>query len=626
MVEVSVTEDTQQGNRGTKGVRGAQVLKSVDPKVASITTITITVEDQNEPPEITGLLNPDYSENGTADVAIYTALDPEKADITWSLSGEDADLFSGDSINYGVLNFITPPDYEAPGDADSNNVYLVTVEASDGTNDGTRDVTVTVTDVNERPAFDEETPISLPGGSNPGGGSSNVVGNTFNDDDDDTLVTRLDEEPPKESPVEVKDEGGGVKDDDGPAVVVEVNRAPVFTEGDQTERRVAEQTATATVIGLPVIATDADGDPLTYSIGGADGASFAIDSASGQLSASSPLDFEVKAAYTFVVSVSDGRGGADSIVVTIQVTDIDEVPIDNPETQAVAVVYPDSQITVETPDGVASVTFPVGSRDSVYHVRVDSDSGNCAGDSTGHELQTCLTLEIFDSQGNPDPVAVLDWPAAIQMKLDADRLSGAETVLAAHEEGGVSLLGRSALGGGWMDLEFTLEADDQGVVTITAFGIYDSGNFGAVTDPAVFERVLMPAEPDPTPTPQPTAASTPHPTLRPTPTPTPVPTPTPAPTATARSTVTPVPLPTAVPTAAPPTLTPVPPPTTPPTRPAPTVTEEPVIVTEVTPPAPPLEESGDMPLWPIIMMIVGAVMSATGGGLYALPGRRRSRL
>ena len=96
------------------------------------------------------------------------------------------------------------------------------------------------------------------------------------------------------------------------------------------------------------------------------------------------------------------------------------------------------------------------------------------------------------------------------MKLDAARLSGAKTVLAAHQEGGVSLWGRSAPGGEWMDLEFMLEADDQGVVTITAFGIYDSGNYGAVTDPAVFERVLRPAEPDPTPTPQPTAAPTPH--------------------------------------------------------------------------------------------------------------------
>ena len=150
------------------------------------------------------------------------------------------------------------------------------------------------------------------GGGNTGGGNtggSNSGGSASDHDEDDTLVTRLDDEPLEEPPVEEKDEGGDVKDADGPAVVVEANRAPEFTEGDQTGRTVAEQTATATVIGLPVSATDADGDPLTYSIVGADGASFAIDSGSGQLSVGSSLDFEIKAAYTFAVSVSDGRGG-----------------------------------------------------------------------------------------------------------------------------------------------------------------------------------------------------------------------------------------------------------------------------------------------------------------------------
>ena len=31
-----------------------------------------------------------------------------------------------------MLTFSTSPDYEDPADADTNNVYLVTIEASDG--------------------------------------------------------------------------------------------------------------------------------------------------------------------------------------------------------------------------------------------------------------------------------------------------------------------------------------------------------------------------------------------------------------------------------------------------------------------------------------------------------------
>ena len=52
-------------------------------------------------------------------------------------------------IDAGVLTFKTSPDYEAPADADTNNVYMVTVNASDGTNMDTRDVTVTVTNVDD---------------------------------------------------------------------------------------------------------------------------------------------------------------------------------------------------------------------------------------------------------------------------------------------------------------------------------------------------------------------------------------------------------------------------------------------------------------------------------------------
>ena len=51
----------------------------------------------------------------------------------------------------GVLTFKTPPDYENPTDADTNNVYMVTVEASDGPNTDDLAVTITVTDVDEPP-------------------------------------------------------------------------------------------------------------------------------------------------------------------------------------------------------------------------------------------------------------------------------------------------------------------------------------------------------------------------------------------------------------------------------------------------------------------------------------------
>ena len=66
--------------------------------------------------------------------------------MTWSVAGTDAARLS--ISEDGELSF-SPPDYEAPNDANADNVYEVTVRASDGNLVSTLDVEVTVTDVNE---------------------------------------------------------------------------------------------------------------------------------------------------------------------------------------------------------------------------------------------------------------------------------------------------------------------------------------------------------------------------------------------------------------------------------------------------------------------------------------------
>ena len=116
-------------------------------------TVTITVTDANEPPVVTGSARESHSENDATAVATYSATDPDgtPTTFTWTLSGDDEGDFA--ISNTGVLTFDPAPNYEDPADRDMNNVYLVTVEASDGTAKGSKDVTVTVTNVNEKPAF-----------------------------------------------------------------------------------------------------------------------------------------------------------------------------------------------------------------------------------------------------------------------------------------------------------------------------------------------------------------------------------------------------------------------------------------------------------------------------------------
>ena len=116
-----------------------------------------------------------------------------------------------------------------------------------------------------------------------------------------------------------------------------VNAAPVFpdqdplTEGDQsdtTSRTVPEDTKENTkagrLIGAPVEAIDDDKDLLTYTLDGADATLFRIDSKTGQLKTKAALNYEDRSTYTVVVTATDPFGAADSIVVTIEVTDVDD--------------------------------------------------------------------------------------------------------------------------------------------------------------------------------------------------------------------------------------------------------------------------------------------------------------
>ena len=89
----------------------------------------IHVTDVDEAPTLTGPSEVSYDENNTAQVARYTATDPEGRTVIWSVTGTDADDFD---ISNGVLTFKSPPDYEAATDANRDNDYAVTVEASDG--------------------------------------------------------------------------------------------------------------------------------------------------------------------------------------------------------------------------------------------------------------------------------------------------------------------------------------------------------------------------------------------------------------------------------------------------------------------------------------------------------------
>ena len=97
----------------------------------------------NTGPEITNTeFNITVQENQTTAFQIF-ARDYDGDTLTYSLSGTDSALMSVSSS--GLVTFNTAPDFENPSDSNADNVYMVTVNVSDGTASTSADFSVTVT-------------------------------------------------------------------------------------------------------------------------------------------------------------------------------------------------------------------------------------------------------------------------------------------------------------------------------------------------------------------------------------------------------------------------------------------------------------------------------------------------
>lgn len=84
---------------------------------------------------------------GTSDVGSVAGADADSTTLTTTMTGADSALFS---LTNGSLSFNAAPDFETPGDADSDNVYNVTVTVTDGSGNATsQDLAITVTDEND---------------------------------------------------------------------------------------------------------------------------------------------------------------------------------------------------------------------------------------------------------------------------------------------------------------------------------------------------------------------------------------------------------------------------------------------------------------------------------------------
>ena len=322
--------------------------------------VTVTVTDRNEAaPVVTGRDTLSFRENTpiTTRLHTYRATDTDRnTEITWSVDGYDAGAFA---IDEGVLTFSAPPDYEQPADQNRGNVYEITVVASDGSNEGTLAVTVTVTDVNEGPeiagtqslSFAENTAtdrvLATYTGRDPEDPAAEITrwsvtgrdGGDFsiNDGGDLTFRNPPDHERPADSgqdnvyEVTVRASDGRVYGTyDVTVTVTPVDEAPVFRSGSKDSFSYREN---GTAALYTYRATDPEGAEVAWSVSGADARHFEIGRETGVLTFREPPDHDDPAddgndnEYQVTVVATDQPGHPTSQPVTVTVTDVNEGPV-----------------------------------------------------------------------------------------------------------------------------------------------------------------------------------------------------------------------------------------------------------------------------------------------------------
>lgn len=439
--------------------------------------ITVTVTDvfENVAPDIASPNSFVVAENST-NVGVIAATDGNGDALSFAIvGGDDADLFEIDPAS-GALRFVAAPDFEAPADADGNNTYDVRVSAQDGRGGvATDDVSVTVGDVDEvipgnvAPVFVSASRFFVAENTTTAGTISATDANgdaityavTGGPDaplfqinpttGDLSFVAAPDFEAPSDRGennnynvrVTANDGNGGFETvvltisvtdtDEGP---VATNVSPVLMS--QSNFAVAENTAN---VGS-IVASDADGDDVSYAItGGADAGAFEIDAQSGALRFADAPDFEAPAdadgdnIFDVEVTADDGNGGSDSANIFVSVTNVEDTPtgdnaapvfasadrffvaentaqvgtVNATDADGDAVTYslaggPDYglfEIDATTGDlsFIAPPDFEAPSdrgEDNIYNIRVAADDGQ------GNVETAVLSITVTDAEEGPD--------------------------------------------------------------------------------------------------------------------------------------------------------------------------------------------------------------------------------
>ena len=524
-------DDPADSNRDNEYLVTIQVS---DGRYYGSLDVTVAVIDENEAaPVVTGSQTLSFRENTTTETRLYTyrATDMDRdTTIVWSAEGDDRDDFE---IDEGVLTFKEEPDYEnptdsTPGSPQRDNVYEITVVASDGTNRDTLDVAITVTDVNEGPEvtgqatrtvsenFDEV--VATYTATDPEG-SAVTRWNLGGPDNGDFSITDTSEQtgqytadlsfrnaPDFDRPVDsnrdneylvtVRPYDGRYYGNHEVTVTVTASNEPPAITGSNA--RTFRENGTGTIYTYR--ATDPEGDGFTWSVGGADGSYFDI-SDRGVLAFKSPPDFESPPRpddneYQVTVQATDDNADKGTFDVIVTVTDVNEGPvIEETVTNTAFTVKenhdqvlftysakdpenPDADITRWSVTGTDGGDFTIN-EDGELTFRKTPDFERPADSNRDNEY--LVTVRASDGRY----YGTLDVTVMVEAVNEAPEFRSGSTTEFAYQENGTSDLytyrATDPEGG---DVTWHLSGDDSSAFTISETGVLTFSDSPDYEDPA----------------------------------------------------------------------------------------------------------------------------------------------
>jgi len=403
------------------------------------------------------------SENTTVVLTVTVSDDSEM--IHYRISGgADRALFSINETS-GELTFKAAPDFETPGNADNDNDYIVEVTASDGENEVSQAITVSVRNVNEAPTVTADKvsasftagtssgTIATITGSDPDAGDALTYSIHSGDDNGDftinnsgvvTVANTLSTAKTYPLIIRVTDSGGLFA-----AITITVNVTGATTPPANNPPTVASAIADVTktagfdpfTIDLASVFTDADGDALTYT---AATGNTAVVTATVQNGDELLIIYAGAGTAAVRVTADDGNGGtaADEFMVTVTtattplnnsptvssaIADVTKTAGFDPFTIDLAPVFTDADgdalTYTATSNNTAVVIAAVQNNNQLLvtyagagtaAVRVTADDGN--GGTAADEFMVTVTEETTEG--------VLGFAEAINLRIFPNPASG----------------------------------------------------------------------------------------------------------------------------------------------------------------------------------------------------------